>query len=487
MTPGVDSRPPSKAYENHPQVTISIINSAHSSQTELPKTLGTKQPEDDEHIPPFSASFTDKNLAKARSTYLQILIGGAFGITVAMFAVFSIYWGALWKTPAHSLNGWVVDFDGSTVGNAVSEAVLASSSSSEIQWTSIPTSMFPGGVKDVMHMVLEEKAWVAVVINSEVTSALNSAVESADPRYDSSSAVSVYAQEARNENAFRAIIRPTVQEVLEATSEQFALQSARQITSSSAIDVQSLLSNAPQVITRPVGYTVINMRPFDIPVATAITFVGLIYLLILSFFFVMIAMSARDASGLERHLSTGSIIRLRLVSTFIAHFFISLFYSLLSKGFQVDFSRTFGKGGFVIFWMLNYFGMLALGLALEANITVLTIKGIPIFMILWIITNVSVALLPIEILPKIYRYGYASPFYNVSQAVRTILFDTRNTLGLNFGVLIAWVATSCITLTIFQWVIRRIQTRELRRERNRELAEKRNRVSDEPPRLSLEY
>ncbi len=34
--------------------------------------------------------------------------------------------------------------------------------------------------------------------------------------------------------------------------------------------------------------------------------------------------------------------------------------------------------------------------------------------------------MPIDVLPHIYRYGYAMPFYNVSGAVRTILFGTKN-------------------------------------------------------------
>ena len=40
--------------------------------------------------------------------------------------------------------------------------------------------------------------------------------------------------------------------------------------------------------------------------------------------------------------------------------------------------------------------------------------------------NVSVAFFPVEILPTIFRYGYATPFYNVSRATRTILFRTRD-------------------------------------------------------------
>lgn len=88
-------------------------------------------------------------------------------------------------------------------------------------------------------------------------------------------------------------------------------------------------------------------------------------------------------------------------------------------------------------------------------ITLLTVKGVPFFMILWVITNVSVCFMPIEILPRIFHYGYAMPFYNVSRAVRAILFGTKNELGLNFGVLIAWAAISFCTLPVFQFILRR--------------------------------
>ena len=63
---------------------------------------------------------------------------------------------------------------------------------------------------------------------------------------------------------------------------------------------------------------------------------------------------------------------------------------------------------------------------MEAGITILTPAFTPFFLVLWIISNVSVSELPIEVLPRIFKYGYASPFYNVCQTVRSLLFNTRN-------------------------------------------------------------
>jgi hypothetical protein len=84
---------------------------------------------------------------------------------------------------------------------------------------------------------------------------------------------------------------------LDAITLQLTLQFLKNISSSA--NVGTLLSTAPELVARPIYYTVDNLRPFDVPVyvfssfpllliinlafrASAVTFVGLIYLLILS-------------------------------------------------------------------------------------------------------------------------------------------------------------------------------------------------------------
>ena len=40
-----------------------------------------------------------------------------------------------------------------------------------------------------------------------------------------------------------------------------------------------------------------------------------------------------------------------------------------------------------------------------------------------------------------------------SQAIRTIIFDVHSTLGRNAGVLVAWIALSCVTTILFtRWL-----------------------------------
>jgi len=224
-------------------------------------------------------------------------------------------------------------------------------------------------------------------------------------------------------------------------------------------------------------FTTMNIRPFDVPVATAIDFVGLIYLLILSFIIAMMNFNARVVhTGLNHHLRTSSLLKLRLLSPFISYFVISFFYSLLDLAFQVPFRRYFGGWGFIIIWMANWMGMCALGFAMEAMITVLTPAFAPFFLVLWIISNVSVSFFPIEMLPRVFRYGYAMPFYNVSRTVRAVIFGTRNQIGLNFGVLFAWIVISMVTIPVVQTILRR----RLKRQHNRVLIEQSNIEKGQP-------
>lgn len=79
--------------------------------------------------------------------------------------------------------------------------------------------------------------------------------------------------------------------------------------------------------------------------------------------------------------------------------------------------------------------------------------------------QVSVVSLPHELQPRLYQYGVATPFFRVSNAVRTIIFNTKNEIGLDIGILLAWALLSVCTVTLLTTVFRR---RELKKERMEE-------------------
>lgn len=124
--------------------------------------------------------------------------------------------------------------------------------------------------------------------------------------------------------------------------------------------------------------------------------------------------------------------------------------------FKVPFNARYDHaGGFFIFWLYDFMGMTALGLATEAMITLLTPKFMTYFLVPLIIFNVAVSSVPITLEPWFYKYGYGFPVYNMQQATRTLIFNTKSHLGLNAGILLAWIALSCFTTPLFSFILRR--------------------------------
>jgi len=54
------------------------------------------------------------------------------------------------------------------------------------------------------------------------------------------------------------------------------------------------LAQAPTTVSQPVSYTLFNLRPYNQPVAAAITLVGLIYMLIFAFIITMTNNAVRE-------------------------------------------------------------------------------------------------------------------------------------------------------------------------------------------------
>ncbi|KAK0485965.1 hypothetical protein IW261DRAFT_1453011 [Armillaria novae-zelandiae] len=405
--------------------------------------------------PPFSLTLFAENpeFIEARLKFIKMMALRTVLMIMAIFAYFSIYWGALWKVPARPLEGWIIDFDGSRIGSTVKEELLKQSDN-RITWQIHSTQGF-NNTNDVVIAVVEEECWVAVTISAGATARLNATLVSGDGSYNSSAAITIIAIEARNENAYRTFIRPSVETSVQNIVHSFAVEIAAEIQAQK--NLTALLSVPPSTLVQPIYYTLDNVRPFDVPVATAVSFVGLIYLLILSFYIVNSGSLARQVSGLERMLTFRSLIQLRLLTPLLLYLVISCFYALLSLAFRLPFERKFGRSGFIVYWMLSFCGMSAVGLALEALMPLFTAKFIQLFLMLWIISNISTCLLPLDILPGLYAYGHAAPFYNISRAVRTIVFSTRNEVGKNFGVLVAWIVVSCLTMPLIQWYRRREQ------------------------------
>lgn len=93
---------------------------------------------------------------------------------------------------------------------------------------------------------------------------------------------------------------------------------------------------------------------------------------------------------LSSHLSFFSYLGLRISTPLLIYLPLSVSIALVSLPFKLPFGGHFSYStGFAVFWMYLYLGMAALGLALEAMITVMTRTFVPFFLVLWVRSLIS--------------------------------------------------------------------------------------------------
>lgn len=339
-----------------------------------------------------------------------------------------------------SLVVWVVDFDGQVapysditpvVGPMVvktAQSLLATSGT--VGWQSQPASAFNYDPIAVRQAIYAEKAWAAIIINPNATALLQQAVNNGNASYDPMGAAQVVYVEARDETTLDNYVVPQLQQLQTQVTSSFGQIWAGQVLSRASTDATVLtnIQAAPQALNPAISFSTFNLRPFFPETATPAVTIGLIYLIIISFFsfsfYLPIYMKFIQPEG-HRPLKFYQLIIWRWVATVTAYLFLSLFYSLISLAFQIPFTASaaphtevmnpataYGHGSFPVYWMINYVGMIALGLACEIVAMVVGMPWTTFWLIFWVISNVSTSFYSITLAPHFYYWGYAWPLHN---------------------------------------------------------------------------
>ncbi|GAM90109.1 hypothetical protein ANO11243_081490 [Dothideomycetidae sp. 11243] len=408
-----------------------------------------------------------------------------FTLMAFILGVLSIYWATLFHAVKNlnSLVVAVVDFDGLVApyntsgispifGPAVMNMARAEIASGKPTLGFIPSfaSDFNYDPIQVRQAVYDEKYWAAIIINANATAAATNAINSGDASYDPTGAAQLIFVQARDSSTWNGNIYPILVQFMTSIQAEVGGQWAKSALSNAASNttLQQNLAKAPSAISPGIGFASFDLRPFAPPQATPSVTVGLIYLIILSFFsfsfYLPIYLKLVSPSG-HPPLKFRQMVMVRYFGTMTAYLFLSLAYSLVSLAFLIDFSTNnpvrsdtmvavtidgftnapkFGKSTFVAYWTLNFIGMAALGLACENVAMTIGQPWTGLWLIFWVITNVSTSFYAIEVEPHFYYWGYAWPLHQVVEATRTLLFDLHNRLGLNYGVLMAWVGVNTL-------------------------------------------
>lgn len=368
-------------------------------------------------------------------TYCKDLI-----LAVAILGFLCLFWGALYQQDKHihKLGIWVVDFDGQVapyqdvepfVGPFVTQHIqaLLDSGSNQPGYTFRSPADFNNDPLQVRASVFDFHAWAAVIINPNATALLREAVIQGNSSYDPLGACQLILNSARDQTTSSSYIIPSMTSLQKVVLANFGREwIAHLLQNTSAADWN--LDVAPQAISPGIEFTMYDLRPFGPPIATPAVSIGLIYLIIISFFsftfFLPIHMKYLAPKG-HPPLHFYQLVIWRYVATVASYFLLSCVYSLVSLAFQMPMDRRpeshvwpalnpnpYKRGTFVVYWMVNWVAMTAFGLASENMAMLLGTPWTALWLIFWVISNVATGFYALPLASRFYRWGYAWPMHN---------------------------------------------------------------------------
>lgn len=194
-----------------------------------------------------------------------------------ILAVLSIYWGVFFdvQNRLHRLKVYVVDFDGITpfdntgnapfVGTTITTLVEQTLSEGKptLGWEIRQPSEFNNDPIQVRQAVYDNDAWAAIIVNSNATAMLYSAIASGNTSYDPLGACQLVYQDARDDTNWFDFMAPIItsfqtqaQSMVGKEWAQMALQNASDPT------VLANLQRVPQALNPAIGFSEFNLRPF---------------------------------------------------------------------------------------------------------------------------------------------------------------------------------------------------------------------------------
>ncbi|KAF1994476.1 hypothetical protein P154DRAFT_624685 [Amniculicola lignicola CBS 123094] len=417
-------------------------------------------------------------------------------LSIAIMGFLCLYWGALFKQEQrmHSLGVWVVDFDGQVppyenvepfVGPFVVDSIrsLIESEKYHPGFTFRSPADFDNDPLKVRESVFDFGAWAAVIINANATGLLAAAVSEGNSSYEPMGACQIIYNSARDQSTVSSYILPYLTQIQKHAVTRFGREWIGHLLQTKAVSDLNL-ATAPQAISPGIEFTLYDLRPFGPPVAIPAVSIGLIYLIIISFFsftfFLPIHMKYLSPKG-HPPLHFYQLIIWRYVATVGSYFMLSCVYSLVSLAYLMPMNNrpashvwpasnpnAYHHGTFVVYWMVNWAGMTAFGLASENMAMLLGTPWTALWLIFWVISNVVTGFYPLPLASSFYRWGYAWPMHNIVEVTRQILFDLHPRIGLNFGIIFAWCAVGTVLFPFCAYYMRWKTIREKKMAAQRE-------------------
>ncbi|EGV61651.1 hypothetical protein CANTEDRAFT_124613 [Yamadazyma tenuis ATCC 10573] len=290
--------------------------------------------------------------------------------------------------------------------------------------------------EEIFRQIHHQLYWSSIYVTKDATADYLKFIEGSNPSFNISTAIQSIYETGRDFVNMQSYVTPQIEYVEKQwLSRQNRLAGLFNSSESFTMEQVSRLST-------PFRFEYLDHIPFTNPTLVAPSQVGLIYLIILTFF------QVNMFSGIHQEMATIGMknhhyLFYRLLSSSVSYFILSLGYSLVSLAFQVDFTVAFGKAGFLVYWMFSFITMMAVGFMNEVAFMILLMVFPPVagfWLLFWVLINISSTFSPIALCPEFYRFGYAMPIHNSYELTKVVFFNTyKGQMGRNVGIIFAWI------------------------------------------------
>jgi Protein of unknown function (DUF3533) len=361
----------------------------------------------------------DPNVRPRRRKFLKAAFLNFILLQILFFALFAYIFGSLYQQNGHTHNLSVlfVDYD---AGGSITQAIRQSYS--KVQTDSFPMLIerpaleFPDPPTSLRDEVCRARYWAALYVSPGASNRLQDALTggSAATSYNRSDALVFIWNEARYSAVVDSSISSNLQTLSSSAKVAWANLMAPNISQSLSLQDPTLITT----VLDPWTLTSVNIQPTTQGSRLVYNTLVIILILIQEFFYL------GTINGLYAQFKL--FLSLHPTRIIVYRNCISLAYTLIGSLCVTGIIWAFRAG-----WHVNgnqfALNWMALWLFAHSNFLVLDVctvwfpaPYIPMALITWVVLNVTSILLPFELSPAFYRWGYAMPAHEVYQTLTDI-------------------------------------------------------------------
>lgn len=427
--------------------------------------------------------FLSPRIKDQRKVVLMWWLWAVFLIGCFCFTILVLFWGVTYRTPDYAKRvellaliqeDPIYSVSGELEIPSVSSALTPIIEQVEFKWTYMNASEFEltynvQGPEEIdqkaIDLIYEEKFWAIINVRQNATAVLVESLTEPNSAliFNSTRLFQCVYETGRDLNNIPSVIVGALQTIegtyREVYTKKYLPAIIQNITTPETFNPEKIAAAGKM------DFEYYDHRPVTNRQYIIFTQIGNVYCVVMTLFVFM--MMGPVHSEMARIVHLKQLWVYRLIMLWSTLLFASLFYCTVTAVYHQDFTKAFGRGGFVVFWMTTYMMMLAVG-GLNENVVMLIILIRPAYISLWMITFIILNLTPtfftIGFANVFYRYGYAMPLYNAVAINKVIFFDlSRRHMGRNYGVLAAWIGMNTILMPfVTKFVIKTLRNRAIK-------------------------